>query len=453
MRFSLVAVENGSQEYNINKDLNGGLGTKDTFGQSSFLVSILSRTRKNRFKIPVVSFAYLQAIFENKNYQVHYHEGTLPDNQDSWEPDCILIYGSIVDFKHENECAKIIKQRFPLAKVGFFGPFPSRFPEHFQSSDFVIGGEAEGFFQSEFHSLQQLTGVVKVNHSTDLDSLPTPSFSGFPVQRYSYFPALIKKPFVSLVASKGCPYSCRSYCTYGEFQGEAVRTRSPKKVVDDMKKLQREHGIMAIQFRDPTFGLKKGYIENFCLEIKRQELSIDWGIETRLDLLTKENIKHMHSCGLRNINIGIETNSDYIAKVNDRKLINSDYQEEVIRYCANLKINISAFYILGLESETEETIKSTIDYAIKLDTPLARFSIATPYPGTQFYDQLAKEDRIIESDLEKYTQFDLVFLHANFDNHKLRKWLAKAYKRYYFRPKKILYMTKRYLNLILNKKT
>ncbi len=119
---------------------------------------------------------------------------------------------------------------------------------------------------------------------------------------------------------------------------------------------------------------------------------------------------------------------------NKRKLVEDNHQENLVAYCDELGINVSAFYILALEGETWETANRTIDYAIKLNTPLVRFSVSTPYPGTGFYNELKRKGAILTDNFENYTQFQLVFKHENFNPAQVRDLLSHAVRRYYFRP-------------------
>lgn len=428
---ALVNVVNESKKCAMNKDLNGGFGTADDYG-NSVASKLISLVKWRVVRIPILSMAFLQALLKEKGHTVKYYEREVPPSDEKFN--IILLYGSIVDCYHENEVAKTIKKNFPNAKVGFYGSFPSRFPEVFNGGDFVLLGEAEAFFMNDFKDLSQLNGPVKVTSMTDMDALPTPDFDGFPVKKYSYFPCLPKKPFLPLQASKGCPYSCRFYCTYGEYQGPKIRQRSPKKVVDDIVYLKKKYGIKSVQFRDPVFGLVRPFVPEFCKELESRKVKIQWGMETRLDLLNEENIAMMFEVGLRNINVGIETTNQEIAQKNKRMLIKESHQERIIRFCDKLGIKVSAFYILGYEGDTVENIEKTINYAIKLNTPVARFSISTPYPGTGFYIQLEQQGRLLTKDWEKYTLHNLVYQHPHFSPEQAREFLQKAFKKYYFRP-------------------
>ena len=439
LRIALFNVVNHKKGTGVHKELNAGFGTVDNFG-GSFLSNIIKIIRRNSVRVPIVGFAYLQSIFKCKGYDVRYFEGHMPTES----VDLVLIYGSLVDYKEENRMCAQLKRKFLEAKVGFWGPFPSRFPDLFQG-DFVLLGEAEAFFLNDFESIDQLSGHVSVSTFTDMDALPTPCYDGFPLDTYGYYPALTQAPFATLLASKGCPYGCKFYCTYGEYQGAEIRQRSPEKIVDDIIYLQEQYGIRSIQFRDPVFGLAKEFIPTFCEGLAKKGVVIEWGIETRLDLLDENLIRQMQEVGLRHINVGIETKDSSIAKQNKRNLIQESHQERLIVFCNNVGISISAFYMLGLEGDTIESIRNTISYAIKLNTPLARFAVSTPYPGTGFYEKLEREGRILTKDFEAYTQFDLVFQHETLTPKQMKSLVNEALRRFYFRPSYFILAIRRFL--------
>ena len=139
----------------MNKDLNGGFGTSDDYGDSLFS-KILKFVKRKSIRLPIITLAYLQAIFKNKGHYVEYFEGKLPKKNF----DLVLIFGTIVDYKNENMKCRIIKKKLPNAKVGFIGPFPSIKSELFDTADFIIIGEPENYFLNEFESLEQLSGNI-----------------------------------------------------------------------------------------------------------------------------------------------------------------------------------------------------------------------------------------------------------------------------------------------------
>ncbi len=433
---AVVNVLNPSKKIAMNKDLNGGFGTADSYGQS-MPERIISIAKKKSIRLPIVSLASLMGIFKQKGIPAKYSELSEPNLPE--KRDLILVYGSIVDFRNECRMARELKLQHPGSQIGFIGPFPSTMPELYTAScDFVIKGDFEKFFLNRFMPGSRLNGIINVEGNVNLDHLPPPELDGFPIKSYGYAPAIKERPFFALQASKGCPYICSYYCVYGKFQGPKVNVRSPEKVVGDMAYLNSKYGIRGFQFRDPTFGIQKGYVEKFCEELEKSGLKVKWGIETRVDLLDRQKIKFMFDKGLRNINLGIETTNENVAKRNKRLLANIEKQEEIIRFCEGLGVKVSAFYMLGYADDTIDSMASTLAYAKRLNTFLARFAVSTPYPGTQFFEDLKKQGRILTFDYEKYTQFNPIIKYSNLEPADIRMMLSRAFREYYFRPKYLL---------------
>ena len=213
-----------------------------------------------------------------------------------------------------------------------------------------------------------------------------------------------------------------------------------------MHELIKKNGFKSFQFRDPVFGLKKGFVDEFCTEIIKQNLKIEWGIETRLDLLNQRNLRIMADAGLKSINVGIETPNDFVALGNKRKTIATDQQKEIIEIASKLGIRINAFYIIALEEDDEKSCLETIKYSLSLNTYMARYSVCTPFPGTQYFEFLKSQNRILTEDLSSYNQQDLVYKHKKLSPIKVKKLVQKAYIDYYFRPKIIFKVIKQRLD-------
>ena len=95
-------------------------------------------------------------------------------------------------------------------------------------------------------------------------------------------------------------------------------------------------------------------------------------------------------------------------------------------------------------------MNKTIDYALKIDPSLARFSVSTPFPGTKFYNELNEKNMLLTNDFEKYSQFRLVYKHDNLSPHEIQMAVGNALARFYFRPSFILRHLKRTLSHKLN---
>ncbi len=427
--FAVVNIVNTKKHYAMNKDLCG-FGTADDHSNTVF-EKIIGSFKKRMVKLPIISLAFLMGIFKARGIRATYFEGTLPQEEFT----VILIFGSIVDYTHENKVCRELKERFPHSRIGFIGPFPSTMPELFTNADFIIKGDFEKYFLNIFADIAELRDVITVHGNVDMDSLPRPELEGFPIRSYNYYPAITRRPFFTLQSSKGCPFSCSYYCLYPHFQGSKINLRSPKKVVGDMHYLYTKFGIRGFQFRDPVFGLTPGYIEEFCAELRKHRLPLQWGIETRLSILDEKKILMMRDVGLCNINVGMETINAKVGIHNKRVINCSPRDESLIRFAEKNGITIAAFYIFGYDTDTKESMRATLTYAKTLNTTLAKFSIFTPYPGTPLFADMKKSNRILTYDYETYNLLSPVIRHPDLNPKDISEMLSLAFREYYFRPR------------------
>ena len=100
-----------------------------------------------------------------------------------------------------------------------------------------------------------------------------------------------------------------------------------------------------------------------------------------LRILDTELIKELLKCGLKGAKVGVESANLDVLSDADRFTVSKDVQLTKIRELEENKIMVSAMFIIGFPTDTEETINKTIDYAKFLNTSFAQFSVWTPYPG------------------------------------------------------------------------
>lgn len=377
----------------------GGYGWAFNAG-NSFPARMINFVKRIGENLPIMSFGYLASLLSEKKHEVEYLENTIPS------ADIVIMQSSMVEHNSEMEWVRRLKGAGKT--IGFIGPFSSAMPEIFlKECDFVVKGEPEEAFYriSEGEGLVP-KGILESKFIENLDNLPFPKWKIFPYKNYSYFPALKERPFLPILSSRGCPYTC-NYCPY--LVNYKWRQRSPKNVLDEIRYLIDRLGMKSMLFRDPIFTFDRKRTGEICEGILERGYNVKWACETRLDRVDKELLKLMHSAGLRVINVGIESCSEEVIKKASRKPIEMEYQEEMIRYCDKIGIRITAFYMFGMPDDTQKSVLETIKYAKKLNTYVAQFFIFTPFPGTQYYD-IVKES-IDEKDWEKFDCYKPVFKH------------------------------------------
>ena len=92
-----------------------------------------------------------------------------------------------------------------------------------------------------------------------------------------------------------------------------------------------------------------------------------------------------------------------------------------------------ANYTLGLPNDTVEGILETIRYAKKLNTFAIQFTVTTPYPGTQLFQNV--RNRIFDWDWEHFNGWTSVFHHPSIEPEELHRLREFAYVSYHLRPR------------------
>ena len=169
-------------------------------------------------------------------------------------------------------------------------------------------------------------------------------------------------------------------------------------------------------------------------------------IETHLKNLDDELISLLKQSGLKLVYVGIESSNSSVLKDINRFTVNNDDQYKIIKKLVDNGIYVKSMFMLGNPEDSEDTIKDTIDYSLKLPHQLVQYSVFTPYPGTPIYSLY--KDKIIEEKFERFNQYNLIFKHKNLDNDKITKLKNFAYKKFYLRSKNFPVIMKSFLSLV-----
>lgn len=264
----------------------------------------------------------------------------------------------------------------------------------------------------------------------DLDELPFPAFHLFPMEKYRILN--ITTNVATIITTRGCPMQC-SFCSSAALHGHKLRRRSYQNVVDEVEMRLKEQNIDTIAFMDDTFTLNKRFVYDFCAEIKRRGLKFWWGCTSRVDTLDEDLLETMKDAGCITIFIGVESaDQQMLEKMN--KNITVSKTESAFRLARKVGIRTIASCVIGMPEDTRESMNKTIAFVKKLNPSYALYSLATPYPGTRFYNETFKKNLINIKDWSKYTLIDPVLETIDCTSAELRSIQKKAFLKFYLRP-------------------
>ena len=369
--------------------------------------------------------------------------------------DMVVMYTSTPTLMIDIETARRIKEVKPGIVTVLTGPHVTILPEESLRAgngaiDIVCRGEFDYSTKElcEGREWNRVDGISfikdeQIIHTadrppiTDLDALPfvSPIYKrDLPVS--AYIIPHFKNPYVSIYTSRGCPARC-IFCLWPQtFSGQKMRTRSPQNVFEEVKWINDNIPEMReLSFDDDTFSADKKHARAVSELIK--PLGLSWVINARANC-DYETLKIMRDAGLRHMVVGYESGSEQILK-NIKKGVTRAQATQFTKDCKKLGISIHGAFIMGLPGETRETIRDTIEYAKQLDLDSIQASLASPYPGTEFY-KLCQENGWISSNnfLDESGHQKCVINYPHLSNTEIFNSVEEFYDKFYFRPKYIL---------------
>jgi len=369
--------------------------------------------------------------------------------------DMVVLYTSTPTLAIDIETARRIKEIKPEIVTVLTGPHVTILPEESLKAsqgaiDIVCRGEFDYSTKElcEGRDWANVDGISFIKDGTtvhtperplieDLDALPfvAPVYKrDLPIKDYVI--PHFKSPYVSIYSSRGCPSKC-IYCLWPQtFSGQRMRTRSPQNVFEEAKWIVDNIPEMReLSFDDDTFTANRQHAREVANLLK--PLGISWTINARANC-DFETLKIMREAGLRHVVVGYETGNEQILK-NIKKGVTKEQAIQFTRDCKKLGLSIHGAFIMGLPGETRATILETIEFAKQLDLNSIQASLASPYPGTEFY-RLAKEHGWIASDdfIDSTGHQKCVINYPHLTNAEIFNSVEEFYNKFYFRPKYIL---------------
>ncbi len=339
------------------------------------------------------------------------------------DPDLVGITMSATEHSQGLEIARLAKSRGAATVLG--GYHPTAIPDELLSHpqvDLVVRGEGEMTLRELVikGDAQGVPGLSyrmddRIIHNPDrefiknLDSLPFPARH---LRKHVYSTRLMRdRDYDVLTTSRGCWGKCTFCCEPTVSRGHQ-RFRSPENVMKEILEIVsfHDHRPLSIDVTDPHFLGSPKHVERLCDLLAQQEFDIRFGVKVRADSVAKhpDIVRKMIAVGIEGFEMGIES-----PNMEDLKSISKGLSTDVhIQAVNNIKKwggNAGGTFVIGLPDQTEEQILGFPTYAKKIGLTSTAYGIATPFPGTQFYEELNAQGLIIETDWNRYDEMHAIF--------------------------------------------
>ncbi len=321
-----------------------------------------------------------------------------------------------------------------------------------QGADVILLGEGEISLletvnafekQTELHEIKgicfQQESVINTGKRAvlkDLDTLPQPAWDLIDIKAYKAIWEQSGNEFtLNMATTRGCPYHC-NWCAKPIY-GQRYNVRSPQRVVQEMLWVKEHFGVSKYWMCDDIFGLKPGWVQTFHEELRKKDLTIRYKIQSRADLLLKENnIDALVRSGLEEVWIGAESGSQKVLDSMD-KGTTIEQIETSTALLQSKGVRVAYFLQFGYLGETKEDIDATMDMLLRNMPDNIGVSVSYPLPGTPFYETVktqlnAKANWTDSDDLamlfqntfnQEYYKLLHRYVHKVYRNEQAKKWL------------------------------
>lgn len=325
------------------------------------------------------------------------------------KPDLVGVSCMTPYFSSALQVARIAKEVNPACRVVFGGQHPTLKTDEVMAKehvDFAVRGEGEKTLvqlcraiDKNESGLETIDGLSFRNgngpvHNRDrglirnLDDLP------FPLRTDLVFPELFSPPDLGVVVtSRGCPFEC-TFCSAKSMWTRKVRFRTTGNIIEELKQMVHSLNLREFFFWDDSFTANRKRVMDLCRAIIDEHLPISWGCTTRLDLIDDELLGLMKKAGCSQMDVGIESGSEPILK-KIKKGINLRQINRGLELINRKSIFPTAFFMIGFPEETDRDIQQTFNLMKSIDATLT-FSIFTPYPGTELYQDMERDGMVSE---------------------------------------------------------
>ncbi len=368
------------------------------------------------------------------------------------EYDLIVLHTSTPSFRLDCRTAQMMKDVNSKCIIGFAGGHITAEPEASlragEAIDFVTRKEMDLAVKevSEGRDWAEIAGISyrengTIHHNPERPMLDGPALDELPfvteiyhrdLDYLKYNSPYCQYPYVSLYTGRGCPARC-TFCLWPQVTtGHSYRVRSPENVLEEVRAMPRLFPEMKeIFFDDDTFTADPARARKIA-ELLRP-LGVCWSTNSRANV-DRETLKTMKDGGLRLFVIGYESGSDAVLK-NIKKGVSTERARRFTRDCHDIGILIHGTFIVGLPGETMETIEESIRFAREMKPETLQVSLASPYPGTEFYRYVQDGGFLVNSvynDEAGYQRCTVSYPELSADD--IFDAVERFYRSYYFRP-------------------
>jgi len=192
---------------------------------------------------------------------------------------------------------------------------------------------------------------------------------------------------ITIHGGRGCPFRC-NFC----YHHSRARYRPVQDMLKEVEESVKKFNANLVYFDDDLAIVSPQRALELAEGMEKLNRRVEYSVSARFDILERisdEILIKMKRSGLRCMNIGVESGSQRILDIIDKKITVAQMLDGFKRL-KKIGILPNACIMVGQLSETNEDVQKSMDLMIeglKINKNMNwAFSITTPFPGSRLYD-------------------------------------------------------------------
>lgn len=318
------------------------------------------------------------------------------------------VFISAISIQRETAKQLIARCNQLGAKVVAGGPLFTAGHAEFTGVDHFVLNEAELTLPLFLKDLAQ--GQTKPLYTTDqwvdLAKTPTPLWSLVDMRKYAT---------MSIQHSRGCPFNC-DFCDITSLFGRATRNKSAGQIVAELETLFVRGWKGGVFFVDDNFIGNKRHLKESILPaiadwMERHKHPFTFLTQASINLADdQELLTMMVAAGFITVFVGIESpNEDSLAECSKHQNKGRDLVASVKRL-QQAGLQVQGGFIIGFDQDPPNIFERQIKFIQTSGIVTAMVGLLNAVRGTQLYQRLENENRLIKTSSGNNTDCSINFI-------------------------------------------